>query len=170
MTRSRRRCASYVLASLFGCAVLGGCGDQPGLDTAAVEAYLLESQASTFGDLEVGPARCPGEPELRDGMSLDCSVTVSDADVPFRVRLSDVHKSKVKVDVALDAVVLLATEIQRRVRSTLPDDFGSATVECGHDVIVTEVGDKVECTLAYGAQTRPLVLTVEDAAGRVSIA
>jgi Domain of unknown function (DUF4333) len=169
MTRVLRRRASYLMASLAGGLVLAGCGDQPGLDTAAVEAYVLQSQASTFGDLEVGPASCPGGQELRDGMTLDCTLTVSDAEVPYRVRLRDVHEEQVKVDVALDAVVLLAKEIQRYVRSTLTKDFASARVTCGQDVLVTEVGEVIECTLASGAQAKPLAVTVEDAAGRISI-
>ena len=170
MTRSPRRRAAYLLASSLGVLLLAGCGDQPGLDTAAVEAYLLQSQSSTFGDIEVGPVSCPGGQDLRDGMTLDCTLLVSDADVPYRVRLRDVHEEQVKIDVSLDAVVLLTKEIQRHVRSTLTKDFSSATVTCGHDVLVTEVGEVIECTLASGAQTKPLRVTVEDEAGRVSIA
>ena len=170
MTRTLRRRASYLLASLAGGLMLSGCGDQPGPDTAAVEAYVLKSQASTFGNLEVGPASCPGGQELRDGMTLDCTLTVSDAEVPYLVRLGDVHEETVKIEVSLDAVVLLAKEIQRYVRSTLTKDFATANVSCGHDVLVTEVGEVIECTLASGAQAKPLAVTVEDAAGRISIA
>ena len=74
------------------------------------------------------------------------------------------------MDVALDAVVLLAEEIERFVVSTLPKDFSSARVACEHDVIVAEVGDRVECTMSAGAQTKPVAVTVEDEEGHVSIA
>jgi hypothetical protein len=148
--------------------LLVGCGDEPGVDTAAVEAYLVESQEQTFGDLEVGAASCP-EQTLKDGMTLPCTLAVADAEVPYRVRLRDVHATEVRVDVALDAVVLLAEEIEQLVVSSLSDDFASAQVACEHDVIVAEVGDTVECTLSSGAQTKPVALTVEDEEGHVSM-
>ena len=170
MIRRRTSRTVALAASLLVCLVATGCGDTPGLDTEAVEAFLLESQASTYGDLELGAADCDGDEELKDGMTLDCSLAVSDAEVPYLVKLRDVHEEKVSADVSLDAVVLLAEEIQRYVRSTLPKDFASAQVTCGHDVIVTDVGEKLECLLASGAQTKPLSVLVEDAAGHISIA
>jgi hypothetical protein len=169
MSRLTRRRAAYVLGPLLACTLLSGCGDDPGLDTAAVEAYLVQSQEKTFEGLEVGEASCPDE-TLKDGMTLPCTLGVADADVPYSVRLRDVHASEVQVDVALDAVVLLAEEIQRFVVSTLPKDFSSAQVACEHDVIVADVGDSVDCTVSMGAQTTPVSLTVEDEEGHVSIA
>jgi hypothetical protein len=169
MTGPFRRRAAYVLGPLLACTVLSGCGDEPGLDTASVEAYLVQSQEKTFGGLEVGGASCPDQ-ALEDGMTLPCTLAVADADVPYRVRLRDVHASEVRVDVALDAVVLLAEEIERFVVSTLPKDFSSAQVTCEHDVIVADVGDRVECTMSAGAQTKPVAVTVEDEEGHVSIA
>jgi hypothetical protein len=155
---------------LLACLLASGCGDAPGLDTAAVETFLLESQATTFGDMEVGSAKCPGSHELREGMTLSCTVAVADAEVPYRVRLTDVHRTKVHAAVTLDAVVLMADRIQTYVRSTLPKDFANAEVACGHDVLVAEVGDDLECVLAVGAQTKALTVTVEDAEGHISIA
>ena len=164
---SRRRTAC-VIGTLLAGTLLSGCGDEPGLDTAAVEAYLVQSQERTFGDLEVGAATCPDQ-ALEDGMTLPCTLAVADAEVPYRVRLRDVQASEVRVDVALDAVVLLGAEIERFVVSTLPEDFSSAQAACGHAVIVAEVGDTVECTVSAGAQTKPVALTVEDEEGHVSI-
>jgi hypothetical protein len=166
-TRPRRRTTS-VLGTLLALSLLSGCGDEPGLDTAAVEAYLVQSQEKTFGDLEVGAASCPDQ-TLKDGMTLPCTLAVADAEVPFSVRLRDVHAAEVRVDVALDAVVLLAEEIEKFVVSTLPKDFASAQVACEHDVIVADVGDSVECLLSSGTQTKPVALTVEDEDGHVSI-
>ena len=158
-----------VVCALLVGLVVAGCGDVPGMDTGAVERFVLQSQSSTYGDLEVGPATCAGDDELREGMTVRCTLTVADADVPYRVKLRDVRAEKVRADVALDGVVLLATRIQQYVRSTLPESFASAEVTCGHEVIVTEVGADLECLLASGAQTEPLTLTVEDAEGHVSI-
>jgi len=164
-----RRRAAYVLGPLLATTLLAGCGDDPGLDTAAVEAYLVQSQEKTFEGLEVGEASCPDQ-ALKDGMTLPCTLGVADADVPYRVRLRDVHASEVRVDVALDAVVLLGEEIEQFVVSTLPEDFSSAEVACENEVIVADVGDSVECTVSLGAQTTPVSLTVDDEEGRVSIA
>lgn len=163
------RGASRAVAMMALGLLLAGCGDVPGMDTGAVERFVLESQSSTYGDLEVGPATCSGGDELREGMTVRCALTVADADVPYRVKLRDVREEKVRADVSLDGVVLLATRIQEYVRSTLPKSFASAEVTCGHEVIVTEVGAALDCLLASGAQTEPLTVTVEDAEGHVSI-
>ena len=53
-------------------------------------------------------------------MTLPCTLAVADAEVPYRVRLRDVHEPEVRVDVTLDAVVLLQDRIQQYVVSTLP--------------------------------------------------
>jgi hypothetical protein len=103
-------------------------------------------------------------------MTLPCTLGVADADVPYQVRLRDVHATEVQVDVALDAVVLLADEVERFVVSTLPKDFSSAQVACGSDVIVADVGDSVDCTVSMGAQSKPVAVVVEDEEGHVSIA
>lgn len=158
----------YGLGLALGGLLLTGCGDEPGLDVAAVEAFVAQSQATTFGDLEIGSASCPDR-ALTEGMSLPCTLTVTDVKVPYEVRLRDVHESEVRIDVTLDAVVLLADRIQDYVVSTLPDDFATAQVTCEHAVIVVEVGDTIECTLATGAQTKPVAVTVEDEEGHVSI-
>ena len=165
----RGRRASHLVTGVVGGLLLAGCGDVPGLDSGAVESFVVQSQSSTYGDLEVGPASCSGDDELREGMTVRCSLTVADADVPYRVKLRDVREEKVRADVSLDGVVLLATRVQDYVRSTLPKSFASAEVTCGHQVIVTEVGAALECLLASGAQTEPLTVTVEDAEGHVSI-
>jgi len=170
MIRPWKRPTVHLAACLLSCLVATGCGDVPGLDTESVEAYLLQSQSTTYGELEVGPASCPGGQELRERMTLHCTVTVADADVPYRVRLTDVHAKKVHASVTLDAVVLMSQQIQTYVRSTLPKDFSSAEVTCAHDVIVADVGDEIDCMVAQGAQTEPLKVTVEDASGHISVA
>ena len=163
-----RRAACLVGVALAGI-VLSGCGDEPGLDTSAVETYLAQSQEAAFGDLEIDGASCPRQ-ALEEGMTLPCTLDVADTKVPYRVRLRDVHEPEVRVDVTLDAVVLLQDRLQQYVVSTLPEDFSSAQVTCGRPVIVVEVGDTVECSVAAGAQTKPVVLTVDDEEGHVSIA
>lgn len=165
----RLRSAVSLLGLVLGGSLLTGCGDEPGLDTAAVEDYLAQSQQATFVGLEIGEASCPDQ-SLAEGMTLPCTLAVADAEVPYRVRLRDVRESTVRIDVTLDAVVLLQDRIRQHVVSTLPADFSSAQVTCENDVIVAEVGDAVECTVATGAQTKPVVVRVEDEEGRVSIA
>jgi hypothetical protein len=166
---ARKPRPAHLLGLVLGAGLLAGCGDEPGLDAAAVADYLQQSQEASFGELEVGGARCPDR-ALEEGMTLACTLDVADAEVPYRVRLRDVHAAEVRVDVTLDAVVLLQDRMEKFVVSTLPDDFSSAQVDCGHQVVVTQVGDTVECTIAAGAQTKSVVLTVEDEAGHVSIA
>jgi hypothetical protein len=166
---SARRLA---VGAVLGLLLLSGCGDKPGLDTGAVESYLASSQASTYGaDAEVGEASCPGEHALREGMVLSCTLAVSDASVPYRLTLHKVRSDKVSVDVALDAVVLRSADVRDFVLGQLPKAFRKADVDCGgHDLLVTEVGKTVDCTVSSGAQTKPVVVKVEDAEGRISIA
>jgi len=154
----------------LGVVLVSGCGEDPGLDTAAVESYLAGSQAAAYGaDAHVGRAHCPGRPALREGMTLRCTLAVSDASVPYRLTLHKVHSTKVTVHVALDAVVLRSADVQDFVRKQLPKAFAEAAVACGADYLVTDVGKTVECTVSSGAQARPVSVKVEDAEGRISI-
>jgi hypothetical protein len=165
-----RRWARLLAGTAAATVLLGGCGEKPGLDLSAVESYLAASQATTYGtDAAVGRAHCPGHPALKEGMTLRCTLTVSDASVPYRLTLHRVHSRKVSVDVALDAVVLRATDIRAFVRKQLPKAFAKASVDCGGDYLVTDVGETVDCTVSSGAQKEKITVTVEDEAGRITI-
>lgn len=167
---SPRRGVRLCGAVALGTVLLAGCGDDPGLDLSAVESYLAASQATTYGaDADVGTAHCAGHPALKEGMTLRCTLAVSDASVPYRLTLHHVRARKVLVDVALDAVVLRAGDLRDFVRTQLPKAFAEAGVDCGGDYVVTDVGKTVTCTVSSGAQTRPVVVTVEDEAGHVSL-
>ncbi len=64
MNASLRR-AAVVISGLL---VLAGCGDRPGYDGAAVESYLVQSQADTFGpSAEISRATCPTPWRCRRG-------------------------------------------------------------------------------------------------------
>ena len=157
-------------AAALGVLLLSGCGEEPGFDAGPVEAYLAESQASVFGaDAEVGDASCPGDHTLKNGMELACTLEVADASVPYRVTLRDVRSERVAISVALDGVVLRGADIAEFVRKQLPKAFRSATIDCGPDLVVSDVDETLECTVRSGAQTKTVVVTVMDEAGRVSI-
>ena len=165
-----RRWPRLLAGAALGVLLVAGCGEDPGLDTATVESYLAGSQAAAFGaDAQVGTAHCPGSPALREGMTLRCTLAVSDASVPYRLTLHQVHSTKVTVDVALDAVVLRSADVQDFVQQQLPKTFAQAAVDCGADYVVTDVGETVDCTVSSGAQVKPVSVKVEDEAGRISI-
>jgi hypothetical protein len=165
-----RRWPRLLAGGALGAVLLAGCGEDPGLDTAAVESYLAGSQAATFGaEAQVGKAHCSGHPALAEGMTLRCTLAVSDASVPYRLTLHKVHSTKVTVDVALDAVVLRSADVQGFVQQQLPKAFANAAVECGADYVVTDVGETVDCTVSAGAQVKPVSVKVEDEEGRISI-
>jgi uncharacterized protein DUF4333 len=165
-----RRWPRLLAGAALGVALVAGCGDEPGLDVAAVESYLAASQASTFGaDAEVGRAHCKGDHVLEEGMEMRCTLAVADASVPYRLTLHKVHSTKVAVDVALQAVVLRSADVQDFVRDQLPKAFRDSTVDCGHQLLVTEVGETVDCTVSSGAQSKPVAVKVEDDDGRISI-
>jgi hypothetical protein len=132
----------------------------------------VQSQAAAYGgDADVGPADCAGHPALREGMSLRCTLAVADVSVPYRLTLHHVHSSKVRVDVALDAVVIRTADVRDFLRAQLPKAFAHARVECGDDdYVVTDVGKTLGCTVASGAQSTSVTVKVEDEDGRVSIA
>jgi hypothetical protein len=164
------RWARLLAGAAAGTVLLAGCGEKPGLDLSSVEGYLASSQATTYGtDADVGRAHCAGHPALKEGMTLRCTLAVSDASVPYRLTLRHVHSRKVSVDVALDAVVLRAADIRDFVRKQLPKAFAKAGVDCGGDYLVTDVGKTVDCTVSSGAQTQEVTVTVKDAEGRISI-
>jgi hypothetical protein len=166
-----RRRVRLLAGAALGTVLLAGCGDDPGLDLSAVESYLATSQATTYGsDADVGKAHCAGHPALKEGMTLRCTLAVSDASVPYLLTLHHVYARNVSVDVALDAVVLRAADIRDFVRKQLPKAFAKAGVDCGGDYLVTDVGKTVECTVSSGAQSHPVTVTVEDEEGHVSLA
>jgi hypothetical protein len=167
--RAARRLATYAAATVVLGAALTSCGDEPGWDPTAVESFLRTSQAGSFPDLDVGAATCPGHHTLAATMTVRCTLAVADAEVPYRVRLGHGREDHVSVDVALDSVVLRSADIQLYVRSTLPKDFKQAQVDCGHVLVVAQVGDALDCTLASGAETKPLSVKVEDAAGHLTV-
>lgn len=165
-----RRWPLLLAGAVLGSVLVTGCGDDPGLDVAALEAYLAGSQAETFGsDADVGRADCPGHPDLREGVQLRCTLAVSDASVPYRLTLHHVHSARVSVDVALQAVVLRSADVRDFVRQQLPEAFRHAGVDCGGDLLVTDVGASVTCTVSSGAQTEPVSITVDDEEGHISM-
>ncbi|HEX5088482.1 MAG TPA: hypothetical protein VFV89_11790 [Nocardioides sp.] len=167
---SARRGARLLVGCALGTVLLAGCGDEPALDVSAVESYLAASQATTYGaGADVGKAHCAGHPALKEGMTVRCTLDVSNTSVPYRLTLHHVHARKVAVAVALDAVVLDAGDIGDFVRTQLPKKFADAAVDCGGAYVVTDVGKTVECTVSSGAQTQSVVVTVEDAEGHVSL-
>jgi hypothetical protein len=167
---SASRFAAYAAGVLVLGAGLTACGDEPGWDPTAVESFLQTSEAGSFAGLDVGPAHCPAHHALTDTVTVRCTLAVADAEVPYSVRVGHAREKKVDVSARLDSVVLRGTDIQAFVRSTLPKDSREATdVDCGHVLVVAQVGDQLDCTLASGAQTAPLSLTVEDAEGHLTL-
>ena len=154
-----------------GLLLLAGCGgDRPGYDDAAVESYLSTSQADTFGTAgDVGKATCPGDLELREGMTFVCKLDVSGAKLPYKVRLTNVHEEKVSISAAPDGVLVSATKLRDYLRATLPKSSAAADVDCGGAFVVAKVGASLPCTMTLGAQEKPIKVTVKDETGRVSI-
>ncbi len=165
--------ASVSRAALAGVGVLllAGCGgDRPGYDDAAVEAYLSTSQADTFGSAgEIGKATCPGDLDLREGMTFVCKLDVSGAKLPYKVRLTDVSEEKMTISAAPDGVLVSATKLRDYLRGTLPKSSAAADVDCGGAFVVAKVGASLPCTMTLGAQEKPIKITVKDKAGRMSI-
>ena len=165
--------ASVSRAALGGVALLllAGCGgDRPGYDDAAVESYLTTSQADTFGTAgDVGKATCPGDLELREGMTFVCKLEVSGAKLPYKVRLTNVHEEKVSISAAPDGVLVSGTRLNNYVRGTLPKASEAAKVDCGGAFFVADVGESLPCTMTLGSQEKSIKITVKDDTGRVSI-
>jgi hypothetical protein len=164
-----RRSALPLLAS--GLLLLVGCGESPGYDDAAVESYLVEGQSSLFGAAgDKATSTCPDDRELREGMTVTCTLTVSGAKLPYRVKLTNVHdEERVTVVARPDGVLVSGAKIRSYVRSTLPRTSAGADVDCGSPFVVVDVGATVECTLTLGSQEKPLEVKVLDTVGRVSI-
>lgn len=150
--------------------LLTGCGERPGYDDAAVESYLVTSQRSLFGAAgDRARATCPEDRELREGMTVACTLTVSGAKLPYRVRLTNVRAERVKVVARPDGVLVSGTKIRSYVRSTLPRTAVGADVDCGDPFVVVAIGKSVDCTLSLGSQEKPIQVTVLDEVGRISV-
>ena len=163
-----RRRVLPLLAS--GLLLLAGCGERPGYDDAAVESYLVKSQSSLFGEAgDKAKATCPDDRDLREGMTVTCTLTVSGSKLPYKVKLTNVHDKRVTLVARPDGVLLSGAKIRYFVRSTLPTTSAAANVECGGPFAVVAVGKTVDCTLTLGSQEKPIKVTVLDKVGRVSV-
>ena len=150
--------------------LLTGCGDRPGYDASEVESYLVASQAATFAPSgRVTHASCPDGLKLREGMSLTCKLTVSGAQVPYRVRLTHVRSTRVSVAASPDGVLLSGARLSDLVRTRLPRNAASADVDCGGAYVAATVGKPMSCTLRLGSQERPIKVTVTDPSGTVEV-
>ena len=164
-----RRATLPLIASAL--LVIAGCGDRPGYDDAAVESYLVKSQADQFGAAgDKARAACPDDRELREGMTLSCTLTVSGAKLAYRVTLTNVDdEQRVNIAARPDGVLVSGAKLRSYVRSTLPRTSVGANVDCGAPYVVVDVGASVDCTLTLGSQEKPIKVKVLDKVGRVSI-
>ena len=159
--------AGLVTLALLG---LAGCGEQPGYDSSAVESYLVRSQAATFANgTHIGKARCPGDLELKEGMTIRCTLDVGKDAVPYRVRLTHVRARTVTVAASPAGVLMSGRTVRDFVRSTLPKSSSAADVDCGGAYFVAQVGQTLDCRLTLGAQQKPIKLTVKDRSGVVTV-
>jgi hypothetical protein len=164
-TGRRIAVAAACLALLTGCA-----GERPGYDDATVESYLARSQATTFDSTaKVGAARCPSSLELREGMRFTCTLEVSGARLPYRVRLTHVHDARMTVRAVPDGVIVSTAKLRAHLAGTLPKKSSGADVDCGGPFVVAKVGATLPCTLVLGSQEQPVKVTVKDETGRVQI-
>ena len=153
-----------------GLLLLAGCGERPGYDDAAVASYLVKSQSSLFGPAgDKARATCPDDRDLTEGMTVTCTLTVSGAKLPYKVKLTNVHEKRVTVVARPDGVLVSGTKIRAYVRSTLPSTSAGANVDCGGPFVVVDIGKSVDCTLTLGSQEKPIKVTVLDKVGRVSV-
>lgn len=165
-----RGAASRAAVVVAGLGLLAGCGESPGYDDTAIESYLASSQHDTFGPAaEVGKASCPGALELREAMTFTCKLEVSGTRVPYRVRLTHVHDTKMSITAAPDGVIVSTSKLRDFVGSTLPKGASGAVVDCGGEFVVAKVGDTLPCTLTLGSQEQPIKVTLKDETGRLSI-
>lgn len=165
-----RRIAVPAAATAAGLLLLGACGDRPGYESSAVEGYLAHAQSGAFGPTgRVGKATCPGDLELKEGMSFRCTLDVSGTAVPYRVRLTHVHAKKVSIKASPDGVVVPELAVQAFVRTTLPKSSAAAGVDCGKSFIVAKVGQTLACKLTLGPQERDIKVTVKDERGTIAV-
>jgi hypothetical protein len=163
----RRHTLALAAAGLL---LLAGCGDSPGYDDATVGAYLVKSQAATFPTAEITKASCPKDRDLREGMTITCTLFVSGASLPYRVKLTHVHSGRVTITAHTDGVLFSRSKLRDFVRTTLPRTASGADVNCsGGAFLVAHVGSSLNCTLTLGSQEKPMKVKVLDDSGRVSI-
>ena len=163
------RTARALAVAAAGVLLLAGCGDAPGYDHKAVEGYLVSTQSTALGGAEVTGATCPTHHALSEGMTLTCTVDVSGAKLPYRVRLTHVHARHVSVSATPAGVLVDGSKLVAYVQTTVPKTAKGALVTCGGRYVVAKVGETLTCTMTLGSQQRQVDLKVLDKSGTVSL-
>jgi hypothetical protein len=149
-TRTRRaatRGAALLLTAALGATLPAGCAADRDLKTPEVEALILDDLEGKYGEAEVGDARCPEEIPAKEGERFRCTARVGDAEVPYRVELTAIDGTTVRVAVDAEKIVFLTEQIEEFVREDLPPEQQGAEVRCGDaEVQLFDDGDTFGCT------------------------
>lgn len=149
----------------LGVALLLGAGCSAsiqvgGYDAADLEDQLVEEQKEASPDLEVGAAVCPEDiDDVEEGDSFECTVEIEGTEAPYTVTLTDEDEGT--LDFKPAKAIIDVSKIVEFLRGNLNTQFADADVECGDEaVLVTEVGDTIDCTVSdeTGSETVPMVV------------
>ncbi len=161
--RRRALLVGVVVAGLLlsGCSFELSLGGGPDLDE--VEDKLVEEQEKATPDLAVGGATCPEEVDVEEGATLECTVDIEGVEAPYKVTLTEVNEDEERVSFQSEPAkpIIDVSLVVEFLRGNLNTRSQGAEIDCGDAaVLVTEVGETIECTVSdeRGSETVPLVV------------
>lgn len=161
--------AAFVAATVL---LASACSTSNGYDQAKVAAYVRSSQKGTLRGLTEGAATCPPSITVTEGVTFTCTLVIGGVPAPYKVTLTDVHKSVEHIAVQPAKAILSVAALDAFVKQNLDSTSSGATVTCGPagvKVLLAVKGQKISCALKLGSRTGTVGLTVKDSTGDVTI-
>jgi hypothetical protein len=164
MTLAKIGTRSLALVALAG--ILAAC--QSNLDMEKVGAAIkmgLEEQLQ----IPIASVSCPEARAVEGGDVFDC-VAAAETGGDLAVTVTQVDGAgNIVWELTNGDQVLSLTDLEEIIRSELAEQADlDATVDCGGKMRVSVPGHTFECTATAGAESRPVVVTIDDDRGNVS--
>jgi hypothetical protein len=142
-----------------------GSGDGNVTDLSELEAKLVNLQEEKSPNLSVEGADCPEEVDLSEGTTFECIVTIEGVEAPYDVTLTE---DDPEADVGSFHVEPARTIIDVSIVTDFIAQQVGGEAECGSEaVLITDVGDTIDCTVTSEGQTQDVQMIVKDEEGTV---
>lgn len=161
------RWRGVALAGLIGMTTaFAGC--ERFLDMKNAEAVIKTGLTEQLG-LAFASVSCPESRTMKAGDVFECkAVAETGGDLTVQVTQSD-DQGKVNWKLTNGEKVLSLTAVEEQVKDGIARQLKvDAAINCGGKVRVAVPGQTFECTATAGAESRNVVVTMDDAQGNVT--
>ena len=138
------------------------------LDMKNAEAIIKTGLNEQLG-LAFSSVTCPETREMKTGDVFECkAVAETGGDLTVQVTQSD-DQGKVNWKLVNGEKVLSLTAVEEQVKDGIAKQLKvDASIDCGGKRRVSVPGQTFECTATAGAESRKVVVTMDDAQGNVT--